>query len=411
MSALTLMHRYRLSLLYCLLRNAATSVFVMTAFLALTKQGASSAAVVAGFALAPMISLLADIPSGVFADRYSYKAALWISSLLDLVAFGLLGLFGTHDGTVIFALGLKGLATAFESGAAQNLVLATASKAYGDAASKKMSVHMEFGLRGASIMGAAVAAYIVSDRPAWVWAIGSVYIFGSVCLLWSLPSTLHAGSRFSSIKEGMRWFLANIGLVVSPVILSLTVYRMMDGFRAGSEGAIYMGYLGSLLKDDRMLAALPVISTAVRLPLTFSVWKEWLPIPEDPRRSVVVINFLMIVLLLGYVVTGNGVVGMAVTTINFALYSIRDVFYRHWENIAVTNSGHPPTVLRSLLSTSQSAFQFVGGALLAWLLAHRTGTLQSILPTLSMGDSLIVCYAVLLAVGLMLFGMMRMRQK
>ncbi len=358
---------YRRLLGVLFLRSSTNLIFWMTAFLSLLGQGISEVSTVQGFFLLPLITLLADLPAGAYADRMSCRAAMRISVTLDLAAFSFLGLAAFHPAFPFLGFGLKALANAFESGASSQLLFATAERLFGTSqGSKRSSIHVEITSRLASVTAGTGAAFLVGRYPlAPMMLAVALSACALLLLLLHLPEQ-EVQDRFEIIAQAAHELKRGLRTLVLPVFLPITLWVLADGWRSGTEGVTFFPYLKSLLATPEILGILPLIATGIRLPIAMMALYGKVPVPEAPGSASIFLFLGIALNVLLMTVFPRAEIAILLASINFGLYALRDIYQRHWLNQVVSKAQCGPVVLRSALSTANVSAQLLGTALLAW---------------------------------------------
>lgn len=363
---------YKILLSAQFLRSVSSFAFWICAYISILKQGFPDSAIVPCFLLLPIVGLATDLPTGVYADRVSCRAALLFSGLCDLLAFTSLILVSVHLIFAPLALALKALGFSFESGAGNQLLFREATLIYGqDEGSKKSSIHSEFTNRLGSLVGGGGGALIVNYWPRSPWVLAIFFtIIGMFLLTW-IKSPLHLSRKYSSITLAYKEIVKSLGLAFTLMFAPVFIFRFADGFRTGTEGVLFVPYMNTLLGNGGILALLPILATCIRMPVVYLAWKSRIPIPRNAAiaSSAIFLTIGILIAFIGW--TTHPYLAVFAAAVNFGLYSVRDMWSRHWENQAILAIGQNEVTFRSAFSTTATASQLLGTAVLTIMTSFK----------------------------------------
>lgn len=149
------------------------SFFGITSFwlLFLSQQGMSLWQIGLLESLFHLTSLLSEVPSGVLADRFSYKSNLFLGRMASI--FSALLLIFAHDNFYMYALGMIFSAWSynFDSGTSQALLYQTAKDANQESRYLKLTSILNAILEASRTIGMVLAAFFVHVRLIYTYYI------------------------------------------------------------------------------------------------------------------------------------------------------------------------------------------------------------------------------------------------
>ncbi len=207
--------------------------------------------------IAVIVTLILEIPTGIFADLFGRKIAMIIAYFLSVAAFFLMS-SGSNLSTFILGWSLSGAADAFESGSRDALIydtLKTLSRTneYLKLKSRFIMLNTVFVIIG-SLLGAHF--YTLDRRLPWYFFTAAIALSGFVFALIKEPSSSIKRGRakehlerfknsfiFSFSKLSVRWLIL-FGLILAlPMYVFTTLlgqpYLISRGFNVPSLGIIY----------------------------------------------------------------------------------------------------------------------------------------------------------------------------
>ena len=136
-------------------------------------------------AVAPLFSLIFEVPTGAFADLYGRKASVLLSFFLAAIGYGLLTFF-TNFFTLLFIFAFIGFAHTFASGAKEAWVVDLLRKQKGLFANytAKMQAFDAFGLVVSGIVG---AIFVKAFGLIILWPITALCFLISLIILFFAP--------------------------------------------------------------------------------------------------------------------------------------------------------------------------------------------------------------------------------
>ncbi len=164
-----------------------------------------------------------EIPSSIWADRYSRKLILIIGTLFSLVA-SIIFLFGNYFLYFFIATAFMGLAGSFKSGTDSALVYDTLLNLNRENDYNKIQSN----INGIYFLGRAVVsiigplAYIVDHKLPFLLSVISSLITILILFLIKEPGYhKSSGTHFNQIKEGLRFLLTNKNVWLIVLVFSL----------------------------------------------------------------------------------------------------------------------------------------------------------------------------------------------
>ena len=146
-----------------LLKNMVTGILAPVLMLVLLAHGATLATVSLCIGIYSFTVIIAEFPSGVFADVAGRKSAFALSMMLSIVAYGLL-LLAHSLVWLLVAMVLSGLARAFASGSLDALVIDGAAD---DAALVKITARLSMLESGGLAIGALAGGALAGSGSAY----------------------------------------------------------------------------------------------------------------------------------------------------------------------------------------------------------------------------------------------------
>ena len=212
------------------LKNVATGILASVLTLALLKHGANIRTISLLIGLYSFTVILAEFPSGVFADLYGRKTSFLLSAALSAVSYAVL-FCSASVALLCVAIVLNGLGRAFASGSIDALVI-DQREDYGKTMqwiTSRLAILESAGLAAGALVGGLLAG---SARAIWAILASTVCIYA--CLFFMTLFFVHepprnkAAGRFSAdlrrfgaqTKESLL-FLKQKGIVRTLFVLTL----------------------------------------------------------------------------------------------------------------------------------------------------------------------------------------------
>lgn len=337
------------------------------------------------------ISLLVEIPTGAFADRYGRRLTVILGDLLTAAGFILVPMASHLQGNeqlvgVCVGFGVMGLGQATVSGAGEawvidNLVEAGRSDLI-DSYFGRMNSFFALGGAGAGLLGLLLLTSVEITRS-WLdllWTIAAVGILFSVIIEFTIdehrPNTHNTAvgyvrpPLFTTIRLGFR------ALRHSRVLLFFFVAMVIASFpEAATDDAFDMSLITKGM-DARGLAPLAVINNIIGITAPLLGMVLLRKFGATPVLSL----FLIIPALLV-----SSLFVAPVFQIVIALYILLDFFDGIWDPVA---DAHLQTLIESetratvvsILSYAGGMMELFGIALFAWLLGEYSEALSDSVP-------------------------------
>lgn len=283
--------------------------------------GFSSAQIGALFAVQALGTLLSDIPTGAFADRYGRKKSLIISFSLLTLVFLVWAFAKTFPTFMILSL-VWGVGFGFQNGAKTALLMDHLALSGTDdrrtRAFARLAVYGNIGL----ILGGLVAAAIASHSLRWIWAAAAMLQAVLAVISWiglrndsTTPTApgrvlrsiytdaLHGIRSYFTVMpfplllllESVTTFILSAYVIVIPIYLRLTWHVTNAQFGILGSLAAAIGIVGALL-GERVYRRLGFQITTILFALVLMVLFFGLAVSQ--AQVLVILLYLLIQLIL-----------------------------------------------------------------------------------------------------------------